>query len=456
MALDPQLLEILACPDTHHAPLDLRRRGADADLHRVRPDLRGPRRHAGAAARRGARRPRAGVMIDGAAGVSGHRDADEALLDNPEALAEADPGGMLRATASAGAQVARAAALAAEADLARARRRGPAPRRRRSPASAPPRVPATCWPLSPGRAARCRSSAHRSAGVPGWVGAADVVIAVSASGRSPEALGAAEAAAPPRCPAGRRRRARLPAAGDRRAGPGAVHPGAPACPGPGQPLGAHRAGAARRPFARAGEGHRGGPRGDRGPARRGRRPVPARPPSPSSTRRSRWRSAWPARSRSSGARPRWPRWRPAGSATRCRPTPATRWSPGRSVRPAGVGSGCSTASSAAWPRATGTSSPTRRRGRRRGPTRLRLVLLRDGGLNAEDDTDEPLAVEERRADAVQTLAERRGVRCDVVDRRGRLRAGAAGVADRRPGLRLGLPCSGARAGPDGRARPSPR
>lgn len=23
MALDPQLLEILACPDTHHAPLDL-------------------------------------------------------------------------------------------------------------------------------------------------------------------------------------------------------------------------------------------------------------------------------------------------------------------------------------------------------------------------------------------------------------------------------------------------
>ena len=25
MALDPQLLEILACPDTHHAPLRLRR-----------------------------------------------------------------------------------------------------------------------------------------------------------------------------------------------------------------------------------------------------------------------------------------------------------------------------------------------------------------------------------------------------------------------------------------------
>ncbi|HEU4347799.1 MAG TPA: SIS domain-containing protein, partial [Actinoplanes sp.] len=48
------------------------------------------------------------------------------------------------------------------------------------------------------------------------------------------------------------------------------------------------------------------------------------------------------------------------------------------------------------------------------PTRLRLVLLRDGGLNPEEDADEPVAVEERRADAVQTLADRRGVRCDVV------------------------------------------
>jgi hypothetical protein len=47
-------------------------------------------------------------------------------------------------------------------------------------------------------------------------------------------------------------------------------------------------------------------------------------------------------------------------------------------------------------------------------TRLRLVVLRDGGLNPEDDADEPVAVEERRADAVQAIAERRGVRCDVL------------------------------------------
>jgi glucose/mannose-6-phosphate isomerase len=51
-------------------------------------------------------------------------------------------------------------------------------------------------------------------------------------------------------------------------------------------------------------------------------------------------------------------------------------------------------------------------------TRLRLVVFRDGGLNPEDDADEPVAVEERRADAIQTLAERRGVRCDVLTAEG--------------------------------------
>src|SRR5690606_15116418 len=45
-----------------------------------------------------------------------------------------------------------------------------------------------------------------------------------------------------------------------------------------------------------------------------------------------------------------------------------------------------------------------------GPTRLHLVLLRDGGLTGEDEqAGEPPAVEERRADAVAALARRRGV-----------------------------------------------
>ena len=55
--------------------------------------------------------------LDGAAGVRGHRELDLALLDDSGALEQNDPGGMLRATASAGAQVREMAALAAEANL---------------------------------------------------------------------------------------------------------------------------------------------------------------------------------------------------------------------------------------------------------------------------------------------------------------------------------------------------
>jgi hypothetical protein len=47
--------------------------------------------------------------------------------------------------------------------------------------------------------------------------------------------------------------------------------------------------------------------------------------------------------------------------------------------------------------------------------RLRVLLLRDGGLADEEAAeDEPSAVEERRADAVEALALRRGVRCDTL------------------------------------------
>ncbi|GAA0922178.1 hypothetical protein GCM10009557_91640 [Virgisporangium ochraceum] len=59
--------------------------------------------------------------------------------------------------------------------------------------------------------------------------------------------------------------------------------------------------------------------------------------------------------------------------------------------------------------------------------RLRLVLLRDGGLREEhptadgvaaNDEAEPASVEERRADAVQRIAEQRGVRVSVVEAEG--------------------------------------
>ncbi|MEV4198637.1 mannose-6-phosphate isomerase, partial [Micromonospora globbae] len=143
-------------------------------------------------------------MIDGTAGVSGHREADEALLDDADALAERDPGGMLRHTASAGAQVRESAALAAEANLSVLADEG---RPRAVVIAGIGTAGRTGDVLATVAGPRCPVPviAHRSAGVPGWVGAADVVIAVSASGRSPEALGAAEAA--------HRRGARLVAVG---------------------------------------------------------------------------------------------------------------------------------------------------------------------------------------------------------------------------------------------------
>jgi glucose/mannose-6-phosphate isomerase len=54
------------------------------------------------------------------------------------------------------------------------------------------------------------------------------------------------------------------------------------------------------------------------------------------------------------------------------------------------------------------------------PSRLRLVLLRDGGLAGEEEAadGEPAAVEDRRAEAVQKLAERRGVRVSLLTAEG--------------------------------------
>ena len=50
--------------------------------------------------------------------MRGSRTVDERLLNDLAAIEAADPGQMLRATASAGAQVRESAALAAEANLA--------------------------------------------------------------------------------------------------------------------------------------------------------------------------------------------------------------------------------------------------------------------------------------------------------------------------------------------------
>lgn len=353
-------------------------------------------------------------MIEGTAGVSGHREANEALLDNPDALAEQDPGGMLRHIASAGAQVRETAALAAEANLHLLADEG---RPRAVVIAGIGTAGRTGDVLATVAGPRCPVPVipHRSAGVPGWVGAADVVIAVSASGRSPEALGAAEAA--------HRRGARLVAVG---------------APDSQLQSVAERA---RAPFI----------------------PVPRRAPA----RASLWALTVPVllAARTLGlvkvneADLAETAARLDADADRCRPTAESFVNPAKSLALGLAGSipivwGSSPLATVAARRFGDTLSANARypvvagalgeAGRGRvglldgvfgglvessrdifadpddtpDGTRLRVVLLRDGGLNADDDSDEPLAVEERRADAVQTLAERRGVRCDVVTAEG--------------------------------------
>ncbi|MFC8848070.1 MULTISPECIES: SIS domain-containing protein [unclassified Micromonospora] len=354
-------------------------------------------------------------MMEGTAGVSGHRHADESLLDDPDALAAHDPGGMLRFMASAGAQVRESAALAAEANLTVLADEG---RPRAVVIAGIGTAGRTGDVLATVAGPRCPVPVipHRSAGVPGWVGAADVVIAVSASGRSPEALGAAEAA--------HRRGARLVAVG---------------APDSQLQSVAERA---RAPFI----------------------PVPRRAPA----RASLWALTVPVllAARTLGlvkvneADLAETAARLDADADRCRPTAESFVNPAKSLALGLAGSvpivwgssplatvaarrfGDTLSANARYPVVSGALGEAGRgrvglldgvfgglaEGQRDifadpgeaddDGTRLRLVLLRDGGLNAEDDTDEPLAVEERRADAVQTLAERRGVRCDVVTAEG--------------------------------------
>ncbi|WP_154939300.1 SIS domain-containing protein [Micromonospora palomenae] len=354
-------------------------------------------------------------MMDGSAGVSGRRVADESVLDDPDTFAEQDPGGMLRFTASAGAQVRESASLAAEANLSLLEDDG---RPRAVVIAGIGTAGRTGDVLATVAGPRCPVPVipHRSAGVPGWVGAADVVIAVSASGRSPEALGAAEAA--------HRRGARLVAVG---------------APDSQLQSVAERA---RAPFI----------------------PVPRRAPA----RASLWALTVPVllAARTLGlvkvneADLAETAARLDADADRCRPTAESFVNPAKSLALGLAGSipivwgssplatvaarrfGDTLSANARYPVVTGALGEAGRgrvglldgvfgglvesardifadRDEAEGdPTRLRLVLLRDGGLNAEDDTDEPLAVEERRAEAVQTLAERRGVRCDVVTAEG--------------------------------------
>ncbi len=355
--------------------------------------------------------------FNGEAGVRGHRRIDLELLDNAAALAANDPGQMLRATASAGPQVRESAALAAEANLGSIADEG---RPRAVVVAGVGTAALTGEVLATVAGARCPVPvlAHRSAGIPGWVGAADVVIAVSASGRSPEAIAAADAAA--------RRGSRLVAIG---APDSELH---------------SLAERARALFI----------------------PVPRRAPA----RASLWALTVPVllAARALGlvkvneADLAETATRLDVDADRCRPTLESFVNPAKALAieiansiPIVWGSSPlaalaarrmadTLAANARYPAVAGALGEA---GRGRvglldgvygglteserdifadpsdeddEPTRLRLVLLRDGGLADEDEGSdgEPLAVEERRADAVLALAESRGVRVSVVTAEG--------------------------------------
>lgn len=350
-------------------------------------------------------------MIEPSEGLRGSRQADEALLDDPEALAANDPGGMLRATAAGGPQIRETMQLVAETDLAGLGEEG---RPRAVVVAGVGTAARTGDVLAAVAGPRCPVPvlAHRSAGVPGWVGAADVVIAVSASGHSPEALAAAEAAA--------RRGARLIAVG-----------------APGTPL-QSVAETARAPFV----------------------PVPRRAPA----RASLWALTVPvllagrafAMVKVTEADLVETATRLDADAEGCRESAESFVNPAKSLALdlagsmpviwgssplAGVAAGRFAdllSANARYPAVAGSLGEV---GRGRvglldgpfgglaeedkdifadpepggGATRLHLVVLRDGGLAGDDeDAGEPFAVEERRAEAVAALARRRGIRCSVL------------------------------------------
>lgn len=123
----------------------------------------------------------------------------EDRLDTPDVIAAADPGDMLRQVASSAAQLRTALRSCAEADLSAfvpdARPRAIVVAGMGASAVAGGILGAICGPGSP-----VQVTTAGSARLPGWSGAADLVLAVSASGTTPETLAVATEAARRGCP----------------------------------------------------------------------------------------------------------------------------------------------------------------------------------------------------------------------------------------------------------------
>jgi glucose/mannose-6-phosphate isomerase len=116
------------------------------------------------------------------------------LLDDPDAIEAGDPSGMLAAVASAGAQLRAGVAAAAEARLAELAGIGP-PRAVVVAGMGGSGIAGDVLAGVVGQGAPVPVVSHRGYGLPGWVGAADLVCAVSASGSTEETLSAVEEAA---------------------------------------------------------------------------------------------------------------------------------------------------------------------------------------------------------------------------------------------------------------------
>src|SRR5438105_3761804 len=112
---------------------------------------------------------------------------DSGRLDDPAELAASDPGEMLRQVASAAAQVRQAQLLAAEAGLDRLARDG----RPRAIVVVGGGLSGDVLAALCGRSCPVPVLGVRGPRLPGWVGAADLVLVVSGSGRSDDTLAAA-------------------------------------------------------------------------------------------------------------------------------------------------------------------------------------------------------------------------------------------------------------------------
>ena len=115
------------------------------------------------------------------------------VLDDPDLLERADPGGMLRDVAGAPAQLREAAFTSAEVDVDHVLE-GLRPRSIVVIGMGGSAVTGDVLAAVAGVAAPVPIVTHRGYGLPGWIGAADLVIGVSCSGTTEETLDAVEEA----------------------------------------------------------------------------------------------------------------------------------------------------------------------------------------------------------------------------------------------------------------------